>query len=1115
MSIPNLVKTEWWGAGAAVLKFTDLNCDECQKEWDNKEKWRKDSNSVTKTSCPYHSKYITCFMSFQKVREYEHKNNLFRSKYPWRRPFLLQKPAAISDCLWEAWTNYWNRYCKFFIDLAFVYRFPTDVKESSYLWLLKVFKRYPYLKNHIQYYENVPLISEPLLANVDKKKTDEYNKIVEDVWCELSVKRTYVHLRLFLYVMEYPLNEEMKFFFANEGITEDPSPNEYGNHLNIPHGENSNRYRKKIIESSHTQQKSENTTQLEDVVDSTVSNDNTVADSGFHMKLSGDASNHLNSEEESEENQEFNKNQKIVETNYEEVTNNNENMALLCKDSVMETNLYEKETNFEANFDENPKSDPDFCIDLKELSNSEKILDLDNKIQDHLKVEDEKENINPIALINVQTNGDTITDNGNEIELNLNTKKRGGKKKKNSKTVNGIAWALNHIQQKYQNTNPEDIDSSTDNGNAVVNSDSQLKTSGDAISYLSTVEGANDYQEFDKNEKIVETSCEQVNPELDIHPNNKENEKIFKTSYEEVNPGINMLTNFEEHEEIFKRTSDVIYPTCKGNNKTFRTNYEELDPLSNINPYYEDEKFGQTDYEEVIPETRMSPKNDDKKIVLSDYNEVYPKDFKYHNYEGNKFVNTDYDEVMPEVDMYPNYEDEEVNPEMDMYPNYEDENVIETGYEEFNSEMDMYLNYEDENFVETDYNEVNSEDMFPYYDENEEESHDFTPISAESSSEKSSVENKFSVYGRVISKLRSWLSIFSLFWWLEWFGYVLNKEKISAENTVKKKGKKCLHIKPVVKKAYNPLFAWFRFGLGEKKNVIENPVVNIGINILYFLVNISTPAIKKVYDPLHSWFVPDVDKKTYPYENEVKSTERNCVTHFLEIFNLKKKEFEKSCKPKFSFESLHITEVKKSEILRESYENLFKIERNATNEKSKGYTEEVCVQYMSKEDIDYELLYPEETDPLEKEYYRNNAAYLSQFDDNAPAVEGITESEECIQNLENYISNDAKGEKIEGQSNNACGMGDWMLNSEIQFDENGDLKAVPFKSDEELIGEMKLPEKMKNIIKNYDLIQFSADEKDLKQAPPKDFPEEIIKYWHQRYRLFLKYDEDIRLDTGM
>lgn len=29
-----------------------------------------------------------------------------------------------------------------------------------------------------------------------------------------------------------------------------------------------------------------------------------------------------------------------------------------------------------------------------------------------------------------------------------------------------------------------------------------------------------------------------------------------------------------------------------------------------------------------------------------------------------------------------------------------------------------------------------------------------------------------------------------------------------------------------------------------------------------------------------------------------------------------------------------------------------------------------------------------------------------------------------------------------------------------------------------------------------------------------DIPEAVFKYWVQRYRLFLKYDKGIKLDTG-
>lgn len=34
------------------------------------------------------------------------------------------------------------------------------------------------------------------------------------------------------------------------------------------------------------------------------------------------------------------------------------------------------------------------------------------------------------------------------------------------------------------------------------------------------------------------------------------------------------------------------------------------------------------------------------------------------------------------------------------------------------------------------------------------------------------------------------------------------------------------------------------------------------------------------------------------------------------------------------------------------------------------------------------------------------------------------------------------------------------------------------------------------------------------ERPPSSMPEEMHKYWAQRYRLFLKYDEGILLDQG-
>lgn len=36
-----------------------------------------------------------------------------------------------------------------------------------------------------------------------------------------------------------------------------------------------------------------------------------------------------------------------------------------------------------------------------------------------------------------------------------------------------------------------------------------------------------------------------------------------------------------------------------------------------------------------------------------------------------------------------------------------------------------------------------------------------------------------------------------------------------------------------------------------------------------------------------------------------------------------------------------------------------------------------------------------------------------------------------------------------------------------------------------------------------------------KVMPPKDMPEHLHKYWAQRNRLFLKYEQGIKLDEGM
>ncbi|KAL7641370.1 UNVERIFIED_CONTAM: hypothetical protein RMT77_008509 [Armadillidium vulgare] len=284
-------------------------------------------------------------------------------------------------------------------------------------------------------------------------------------------------------------------------------------------------------------------------------------------------------------------------------------------------------------------------------------------------------------------------------------------------------------------------------------------------------------------------------------------------------------------------------------------------------------------------------------------------------------------------------------------------------------------------------------------------------------------------------------------------------------------------------------FGWIsaQFGLEEisveeeisVNKVSENSKPDLGSTSLIMDTNYREPWYI-IFSPF--WWFGYCLEKDFVIDQYMKKAEQESLDHFEDAFNpvaKKKSDF-------FSSKSLYITKVKNIDDGRVSFDNLVKIEVKANKESETS--SEIIINFMSEEDIDKEI------------------EHIYKFNKFTPDENLTACNKDVAKKIDDNSLTSLKAEKIEDESCCASKFDDY-LHSEIDCNEDNNQMVAPlsYKNPE------LLHEKMRQIVRNYNFIQFSTEDDVSFENMPPDLPEELTKYWIQRYRLFLRYD-DIKLD---
>ncbi|XP_047487806.1 uncharacterized protein LOC125038359 isoform X2 [Penaeus chinensis] len=255
MSIPTFIKTEWWGQGKAILKFSAT-----EASGENAEDKDKGGG------------IIECYISSVKIREYSEKcpkrNNEQEESKAVEELKTETYPPDVPLETWQDWLNHWELWKEVYISLSWVNKYRKLCKPDYIQWYDSYIENYPdilplILEGLGEVTEDLEFFQEDSVMeveaqtqkgneiNTDFSDSDKANpnlktieksdkkKKLDALYDKHSEERYWIHLRRFLLLSGITKTDELEEFFnisanlkysdtenynnANEGALEEES----------------------------------------------------------------------------------------------------------------------------------------------------------------------------------------------------------------------------------------------------------------------------------------------------------------------------------------------------------------------------------------------------------------------------------------------------------------------------------------------------------------------------------------------------------------------------------------------------------------------------------------------------------------------------------------------------------------------------------------------------------------------------------------------------------------------------------------------------------------------------------------------------------------------------